>query len=71
LDHLDSDFQKHLDLLKRGTLNEDEFNKANLSIREERAALKAKCQELEEWLRVLAQRGNREGTHVNGPGYST
>ena len=39
LAHLDSDFQKHLDLLKRDILNEDEFNKANLSIREERSAL--------------------------------
>ena len=50
LAHIDSEFHKHLDLLKRGTLNEEEFNKANLSIREERTALKARCQELEEWL---------------------
>jgi len=58
LDHLDSDFQKHLDLLKRGTLNEDEFNKANLSIREERAALKAKSTELGRWL-------NDQGTRAS------
>ena len=36
--------------LKRGILDEEEFNKANLSRREERTALKAKCQELEGWL---------------------
>jgi len=58
LDHLDSDFQKHLDLLKRGILNEDEFNKANLSIREERAALKAKSTELGRWL-------NDQGTRAS------
>ena len=51
LAHLDSEFQKHLDLLKRDIINEEEFNKANLSIREERTALKANCQELEGWLR--------------------
>ena len=51
LAHLDSEFQKHLDLLKRDILNEDEFNKANFFIREERSALKIKSQELEGWLR--------------------
>ena len=48
--HLESEFHKHLDFLKRSILNEEEFNRANLSIREERIALKTKSQELEGWL---------------------
>ncbi|MCZ6866221.1 MAG: recombinase family protein, partial [Chloroflexi bacterium] len=47
-----------MDLLKREILNEDEFNKANLSIREERAALKAKSTELGRWL-------NDQGTRAS------
>jgi len=45
---LDEDFQRNLDLLKRGILDEAEFVKANTARRTERAALETKRAELSE-----------------------
>ena len=50
LTDLEAQFSKHLDLLRRGVLNEGEFTKANGSIRSDRAALETRRQELEQWI---------------------
>ena len=51
LNKLDTDFHKNLELLKKGILNEGEFNKANQAKRDERATLEFRraslAQELE------------------------
>ena len=50
LKSLDSDFHKNLDYLKRGLLNEEEFSKANVERRDERATLEMRLAELREEL---------------------
>jgi site-specific DNA recombinase len=47
---LDSDFQKNLDFLKRGLLNEEEFSKSNTEHRDERASVEMRLAELREQL---------------------
>jgi len=47
---LESQFSRHLDLLKRDVLNEEEFVKANEGIRSQRDAFEGRKQELEGWL---------------------
>ena len=47
---LESQFTKHLDYLKRGVLNEEEFVKANEAAREKTAALQARKTELTQWV---------------------
>ena len=47
---LDGQFLKHLDLIKRGILNEEEFVKANESIRSQKQAVEARQIELKQWL---------------------
>ena len=50
LKSLDSDFHKNLDYLKRGLLNEEEFSKANVERRDERASVEMRLAELREEL---------------------
>ena len=50
LSDLETQFLKHLDLLKRDVLNEGEFAKANESIRSQKEAFEAKQMELKHWL---------------------
>ena len=52
-----ADFAKNLELLKRDLLNEDEFNKANVARRDERARLTERQTELTAW---LAQQHDRQ-----------
>ena len=47
---MEAQFLKHLDYLERELLNEQEFVKANESIRSQRDALEDRRQELEAWL---------------------
>ena len=47
---LEGQFLKHLDLIKRGILNEKEFIKANESIRSQKEAVEARQIELVQWL---------------------
>jgi oligoendopeptidase F len=65
LSELESQFLKHLDFLERELLNEQEFVKANESIRSQRDALEARRQELEVW--VNDQR-NKTSTAERIPG---
>ena len=44
------DFAKNFDLLKNDVLNEDEFNKANVTRREERTRLSERQVELTAWI---------------------
>ena len=53
LKSLDSDFHKYLDYLKRGLLNEEEFSKANVERRDERATVEMQLAEI----CPVAQRG--------------
>ena len=64
LTELESDFDQHLELLKRGTLNEAEFNRANNSARSEAAKLEERKQELES---RLAQEQNRAAMEAKVP----
>ena len=50
LSDLEGQFLKHLDLIKRGILNEEEFIKANESIRSRKEAVEARQMELKQWL---------------------
>ncbi len=50
LAEVEADFTKNLELLKRDVLNEDEFNKANVTRREERTRLTERQVELTEWV---------------------
>ena len=50
ISELESQFSRHLDLLKREVLNEGEFVKANEGIRSQRDAFEARKLELESWL---------------------
>jgi site-specific DNA recombinase len=50
LGELEAQFLKHLDLLKRGILNEQEFVKANESLRRQKGALEARREELSRWV---------------------
>ncbi len=50
LSDLETQFLKHLDFLKRELLNEEEFAKANESIRSQKDALESKQAELQHWL---------------------
>ena len=50
LAELESRFLKHLDLLRRGVLSEEEFVKANESMRSQKPALEDRRVELESWL---------------------
>jgi site-specific DNA recombinase len=50
LEELEVQFMKHLDLLKRGILNEQEFVKANESLRSQKGALEVLRGELGTWL---------------------
>jgi site-specific DNA recombinase len=54
LAQLEEDFERNLDLLKRGVLNEEEFIQANQRRRQERASLESRRIELE--LRLETQR---------------
>lgn len=47
---LDSDFQKNLEYLKKGLLNEEEFDRANILRRDERAKTKTRLTSLREEL---------------------
>ena len=50
LNELEGQFTKHLDYLKRGVLNEEEFVKANQAAREQTAALQEQKTELTRWV---------------------
>lgn len=50
LAEVEADLAKNLDLLERGVLNEDEFNKANVARREERAKLTKRQVDLTVWV---------------------
>ena len=50
LSELESQFLKHLDLLKREVLTEEEFTKANEVIRTQKTTLEARKGELEDWV---------------------
>jgi hypothetical protein len=50
LSELEADFEKNLDLLKRGVLNEGEFTKANEGRRAEMVHLDTDKDELAQWL---------------------
>ena len=65
LAELESQFLKHLDLLKRGILNDQEFQKANESLRSQRDALTAQKQELESW---VAEQREKVSTAERIPG---
>ncbi len=52
---LDAQFKKHLDLLTRETITEEEFQKANAGIRSQRSAMEARRDDLNRW--VSEQRG--------------
>ncbi len=47
---LEGQFLKHLDLIKRDILNEEEFIKANESIRSQKEAVESRQMELRQWL---------------------
>ena len=47
---VESQFLKHLDLLKRGILNEQEFTTANESLRSKKAALEERQRVLDDWI---------------------
>ena len=47
---LEGQFLQHLDLLKRGVLNEAEFSKANEVARSQSTALEIRREELSSWL---------------------
>ena len=64
LTELESDFHQHLEFLKRGTLNEAEFAKANAKARTEAAKLEERKQDLE---RRLAQEQSRAAMEANVP----
>jgi DNA invertase Pin-like site-specific DNA recombinase len=57
LTEVEADFTKNLDLLKREVLNEEEFNKANVARRDERARLTGRQTELTAW---VAQQHDRQ-----------
>ena len=46
---IDGQFLKHLDYLKKDLLNEEEFEKANVSLRGQKAALETRQIELTDW----------------------
>ena len=50
LKSLDKDFHQNLDFLKRGLLNEEEFSKANVERRDERATTEMQLAEIREEL---------------------
>lgn len=54
---LDRDFHQNLALLKRGLLNEEEFHKANVARRQDRARDEARRAEVAQW---LAQERDRQ-----------
>ncbi len=56
LSDLESQFLKHLGLLKRGVINEEEFVKANESMRTRKTALEERQAELSSWLEVQRSR---------------
>lgn len=62
LETLDADFHKNLGLLKRGILTEEEFNRANLARRGERAATEARLAELR--AKAEAQRTRAENAEA-------
>jgi hypothetical protein len=50
LKQLEGQFLKHLDLLKRGGLNEPEFGRANEAVRSQASALEGRREELRTWV---------------------
>ena len=59
---IEADFDKNVDLLKRGLLNEEEFRRVNEARREERAQLEGRREELATALADQASR--QEGVYA-------
>ena len=53
---LETQFLKHLDLVSRDLLNDEEFTKANQSIRNQRSALEVRRDELHDWIQEQEDR---------------